>query len=49
MKKTILTMTKKQVAVERFKLEQAGLIADVSWYLGNLIYQLKKERGVKHV
>jgi len=47
MKKGILQMTKKEVEVERFKLEQLGLIADVSWYLDNLLNELKKDRRVQ--
>jgi len=45
--KTILTMSKKQVQIERWKLEQAGLIADCSWYLEDLLYQLKNGRVKK--
>ena len=47
--KTILTMTKREVELERFKLEQQGLLADASWYLDKLIEETKKQRRANHV
>jgi hypothetical protein len=45
MKKSILEMSSKEVQLERWELERAGLLADASWYLENLLEQFKIEEG----
>jgi hypothetical protein len=49
MKKTVLTMSKKEVQREKWELEKSGHLADASWYLDNLLEQLKKGKEVSNV
>jgi hypothetical protein len=43
--KSILEMSDREVQLERWELERAGLLADASWYLSNLLEQFKIEEG----
>jgi hypothetical protein len=45
MTKSILEMTEREVQLERWELERAGLLADASWYLENLLKQFKIEES----
>jgi len=45
MKKTILTMSEREVKLERIKLERSGHIAGAEWYFDNLLEQLKNGRA----
>lgn len=49
MEKSILKMSRAEVQLEKFKLEQAGLLADSTWYLDNLLERVKNDRRVKNV
>jgi len=42
--KSILEMSDAEVRIERWKLEEAGLLEDCTFYLRNLLESIKKDR-----